>query len=84
MTDFAKLYQKVALQVIKRCHGGIKIKKRGKIIEVYDPKRHMWSNGLAGLIIREECKNANLRDWEIANVRSYVIQTLLLAKSKEG
>ena len=83
MTDFTKLYQKVALQVIKRCHGGIKIKKRGKIIEVYDPKRHIWSNGLAGLIIREECKNANLRDWEIANVRSCVIQTLLLAKSKE-
>ena len=54
-----------------------KIKKHGKIIEVYDPKRHIWSNGLAGLIIKEECKNANLRDWEIANVRSYVIQELL-------
>ena len=39
--------------------------KTWKIIEVYDPKRHIWSNGLAGLIIKEECKNANLRDWEL-------------------
>ncbi len=77
MVNFETLYKKVALQVIERCHGAIKIKKHGKIIEVYDPKRHIWSNGLAGLVIKEECKNANLRDWEIANVRSYVIQELL-------
>ncbi len=81
MANFEKLYKKVALEVIERCHGGIKIKKHGKIIEMYDPTRHIWSNGLAGLIIKEECKAANLRDWEIANVRSYVIQELL-AKSK--
>jgi len=81
MVNFEKLYKKVALQVIERCHGAIKIKKHGKIIEVYDLKRHFWSNGLAGLVIKEECKNANLRDWEIANVRSYIIQELL-AKSK--
>ena len=81
MANFEKLYKKVALEVIERCHGGIKIKKHGKIIEMYDPKHHIWSNGLAGLVIKEECKNANLRDWEIANVRSYVIQELL-AKSK--
>ncbi len=77
MVNFEKLYRKTALQVIDRCHGGIKIKKRSKIIEVYDPKRHIWSNGLAGLIIKEECKNANLRDWEVANVRRYVIEELL-------
>ena len=77
MVNFEKLYHKIALHVIERCHGAIKIKKHGKIIEVYDPKRHIWSNGLAGLIIKEECKNANLRDWEIANVRSYVIKELL-------
>ena len=77
MVNFEKLYKKVALQVIERCHGAIKIKKHGKIIEMYDPKRHIWSNGLAGLVIKEECKNANLRDWEIANVRSYIIQELL-------
>ena len=77
MVNFEKLYRQTALQVIDRCHGGIKIKKRGKIIEVYDPKRHIWSNGLAGLIIKEECKNANLRDWEIANVRRCVIEELL-------
>lgn len=81
MVNFEKLYKKVALQVIERCHGAIKITKHGKIIEVYDTKRHIWSNGLAGLIIKEECKDANLRDWEIANVRSYVIQKLL-AKSE--
>ena len=80
MVNFEKLYKKVALQVIERCHGAIKITKHGKIIEVYDTKRHIWSNGLAGLIIKEECKNADLRDWEIASVRSYVIQELL-AKS---
>ena len=77
MVNFEKIYKKVAQQVIARCHGGIKIKKRGKIIEVYDPKRHIWSNGLAGLIIKEECKIANLKDWEVANVRGYVIQELL-------
>ena len=81
MVNFEKLYKKVALQVIERCHGAIKIKKHGKIIEVYDPKRHIWSNGLAGLVIKEECKDANLRDWEFANVRSYIIQELL-AKSE--
>ena len=81
MVNFEKLYHKIALQVIERCHGAIKIKKHGKIIEVYDPKRHIWSNGLAGLIIKEECINANLRDWEVANVRSYVIRELL-AKSE--
>ena len=77
MTNFEKIYQKVASQVIERCHGAIRITKRGKIIEVYDAKRHIWSTGLAGLIIKEECKDANLRDWEIANVRSYVIKKLL-------
>ncbi len=77
MVNFEKLYKKVALQIIERCHGAIKIKKHGKIVEVYDPKRHIWSNGLAGLVIKEECKKANLRDWEIVNVRSYVIQELL-------
>lgn len=77
MVNFEKLYHKIALQVIKRCHGAIKITKHGKIVEVYDPKRHIWSKGLAGLIIKEECKNANLRDWEFANVRSYIIKELL-------
>ncbi|MCH9041982.1 MAG: hypothetical protein IIB80_07490 [Thaumarchaeota archaeon] len=81
MVNFEKLYKKVALQVIERCHGGIKITKHGKIIEVYDPVRHIWSKGIVGLVIKEECKNANLRDWEIANVRSCVIQELL-TKSK--
>jgi len=77
MVNFEKLYLRVALQVIERCHGAIKITKHGKILEVYDTKRHMWSKGLAGLIIKEECKEANLRDWEIANVRSIVIKELL-------
>ena len=77
MVNFEKLYSRVASQVITRCHGAIKITKHGKIIEVYDPKRHIWSKGLAGLIIKEECKEANLRDWEIANVRSLVIKELL-------
>ena len=81
MVNFEKLYKKVAVQVIERCHGGIKITKHGKIIEVYDPVRHIWSKGIVGLIIKEECKNANLRDWEIGNVRSYVILELL-KKSK--
>jgi hypothetical protein len=82
MVNFEKLYKKVALQVIQRCHGEIKITKHGKILEVYDLKRHIWSKGLAGLIIKEECKDADLRDWEIANVRSYIIQELL-AKSND-
>ena len=77
MVKFEKLYQNIALQVIQRCHGGIKITKHGKILQVYDPKRHIWSKGLVGLIIKEECVNANLRDWEIANVRNYIIKELL-------
>ena len=77
MVNFEKVYQRVAMQVIARCHGAIKITKHGKIIEVYDTKRHIWSNGLAGLIIKEECRNENLKEWEFANVRSYVIQKLL-------
>ena len=77
MVNFEKVYQKVGLQVIERCHGAIKITKHGKIIEVYDPKRHIWSNGLAGLIIKEECKTAGLREWEFARVRSYIIKELL-------
>ena len=76
MVNFEKIYQEVGLQIIERCHGEIKITKHGKIIEAYDIKRHIWSIGLAGLIIKEECKNANLRDWEFANVRSYVIKEL--------
>ena len=43
MVNFEKLYKKVALKVIERCHGGIKIKKQGKIIEMYDPANHAWS-----------------------------------------
>jgi len=81
MVNFEKLYKKVALRVIERCHGAIKITKHGKIIEVYDPVKHIWSKGIVGLIIKEECKNANLRDWEITNIRSFVIQELL-AKSE--
>ena len=77
MANLEKLYKKVALQIIERCHGGIKIVKHGRIIKVYDPKRHIWSKGLAGLIIKEECKIANLRHWELANVRSYVVDELL-------
>ena len=77
MVNFEKLYKKVALQVIDRCHGGIRIVKRGRIIQVYDPKRHIWSDGLVGLVIKEECKLANLRDWEIAHVRRHIIEELL-------
>ncbi len=77
MVNFEKLYKKVALQVIDRCHGGIRIKKHGRIIQVYDPKRHMWSDGLVGLVIKEECKLENLRDWEVANVRRHIIEELL-------
>ncbi len=80
MANFEKLYEKTALQIINRCHGAIKITKHGKILEVYDPKRHIWSKGLAGLIIKEECIEANLREWEFANVRGYIIKELL-AKS---
>jgi hypothetical protein len=82
MVNFEKVYQKVGLQIIERCHGAIKITKHGKIIEVYDTKRHIWSDGLAGLIIKEECKNANLRDWEFVNVQSYVIMELLSKSEK--
>ena len=77
MANLEKMYQQVASQIILRCHGGIKVIKHGKILQVYDPKRHIWSKGLAGLVIKEECKIANLRDWEIANVRGYVIEELL-------
>lgn len=63
IANFEKLYKKVALKVIERCHGAIKITKHGKIIEVYDTKCHIWSNGLAGVIIKEDCKDVNLRDW---------------------
>jgi len=81
MVNFEKVYHRVALRVIERCHGAIKITKHGKIIEVYDTQRHIWSNGLAGLIIKEECRNSDLKEWEFANVRGYVIQELL-KKSK--
>ena len=77
MVNLEKLYQQVASQIILRCHGGIKIIKHGKILQVYDPNRHIWSKGLAGLVIKEECSRANLRDWEVANVRRYLIQELL-------
>jgi len=83
MANFEKIYQRVALQVIQRCHGAIKITKHGKIIEVYDTKRHIWSDGLAGLIIKEESANANLRDWEVARcIRPRIISMLL--DDKEG
>ncbi len=81
MTNFEKVYQNVALKIINRCHGAIKISKHGKIIEVYDVKRHIWSNGLAGLIIKEECRLANLKEWEFANVRGYMIKELLSKSS---
>jgi len=78
MVNFEKVYEKVALQVIQRCHGAIKITKHGKIIEVYDTKRHIWSDGLAGLIIKEESSNANLRQWEVARcIRPRIIAMLL-------
>ena len=83
MANFEKLYQSVAEQIIQRCHGAIKITKHGKIIEVYDTKRHIWSDGLAGLIIKEESKNANLREWEVARcIRPRIISMLL--EDKEG
>ncbi|HJM79070.1 MAG TPA: hypothetical protein QF656_00825 [Nitrosopumilus sp.] len=77
MVNFEKVYQKTALKIIKRCHGAIKITKHGKIVEVYDVKRHIWSDGLAGLIIKEECRLANLKEWEFANVRGHIIKELL-------
>ena len=83
MANFEKIYQNVAEQVIQRCHGAIKITKHGKIIEVQDTKRHIWSDGLAGLIIKEESKNANLREWEVARcIRPRIISILL--KDKKG
>ncbi len=83
MANFEKIYQSVAEQVIQRCHGAIKITKHGKIIEVYDTKRHIWSDGLAGPIIKEESKNANLREWEVARcIRPRIISILL--EDKEG
>ena len=82
MVNYEKIYRRVAIQIIKRCHGAIKITKHGKIVEVYDLKRHIWSDGLAGLIIKEECKLSDLKNWEIANVRNYVIKELL-SKSKD-
>lgn len=72
----------MAEQVIQRCHGAIKITKHGKIIEVYDTKRHIWSDGLAGLIIKEESKNANLREWEVARCIRPRIITMLLEDKK--
>ena len=77
MTNFEKIYAKVALKIVSRCHGAIKITKHGKIVEFYDVKRHIWSDGLACLIIKEECRLANLKEWEFANVRGYVIKELL-------
>ena len=83
LANLEKIYQRVAEQVIQRCHGAIKITKHGKIIEVYDTKRHIWSDGLAGLIIKEECKNANLREWEVGRgVRPRIIAILL--EDKKG
>ena len=77
MVNFEKIYKRVALKIIQRCHGAIKITKHGKVVEVYDLKRHIWSDGLAGLIIKEECRLADLKEWEFANVRGYVIKELL-------
>jgi topoisomerase IA-like protein len=83
LVNLEKIYQSVAEQVIQRCRGAIKITKHGKIIEVYDTKRHIWSDGLAGLIIKEESKNANLREWEVARcIRPRIISMLL--EDKKG
>ena len=83
MANLEKLYQSVAENIVQRCHGAIKITKHGKIIEVYDTRRHIWSDGLAGLIIKEESKNANLRDWEVARcIRPRIISMLL--EDKKG
>ena len=84
MTDFDKVYKKTASQVIARCHGAIQITKHGKILKIYDSKRHIWSKGLAGLFIREECENMNLRAWEAANVRRYIIEMVLKNPSKQS
>ncbi len=83
MVNFEKIYKKTAIQVVQRCHGAIKITKHGKILEVYDTKRHIWSKGLAGLIIKEECKEANLKDWEVSRYIRPCIITMLL-KDKKG
>ena len=83
MVNFDKLYRNVALEIINKCNGGIKVKKHGKIILVYDPNRHIWSRGLIGLMIKEECKNANLRDWESAYVRGNIVE-ILLSKSPDS
>ena len=82
LANLEKIYQSVAEQVIQRCHGAIKITKHGKIIEVYDTRRHIWSDGLAGLIIKEESKNANLREWEVARCIRPRIITMLLEDKK--
>ena len=78
MVNFEKVYDRVSAQIIERCHGAIKITKHGKILEVYDTNRHIWSKGLAGLIIKEECKKSNLRDWEAAScIRPRIIAMIL-------
>ena len=78
MVNFEKLYDRVSVQIIERCHGAIKITKHGKILEVYDTRRHIWSKGLAGLIIKEECKKSNLKDWEASScVRPRIIAMIL-------
>ena len=83
MANFEKVYQKVASKIIQRCHGAIKITKHGKIIEVYDTKRHIWSDGLAGLIIKEESYKSGLKDWEVARcIRPRIITSLL--EDKKG
>ncbi len=82
LPNLEKIYQSVAENVIQRCHGAIKITKHGKIIEVYDTRRHIWSDGLAGLIIKEESKNANLREWEVARCIRPRIITMLLEDKK--
>ncbi len=83
MANFEKVYQGVASQIIQRCHGAIKITKHGKIIEVYDTKRHIWSDGLAGLIIKEESRKSGLKDWEVARcIRPRIIASLL--EDKKG
>ena len=54
-----------------------------KVIEVYDTKRHIWSHGLAGLIIKEECRNADLKEWEVGRyIRPRIIAMLL--EDKKG
>ena len=49
---------------------------------MYDPQRHIWSKHFVGLLIKEECVNANLRDWEVANVRDHIIKELLTNSKK--